>query len=255
MLVIRSAQLRALRRAAWGSFEDEMWAHLQEYFPVDCELMGEAQTRKVIRHGIERADAHGLTTKGQLCRYVDLSLSLGTGFDQDPQLPWAAEILTGGGGDAMDALHARALVHLEQVAGDSGERYRRAMARARRLTFERAADAVRAGPFEAAVRSWLGRLHPEKLATFDDEVLGGLLALGREDAARYGLTSDAATLVHLTLMFMLGGHVARDPQVPWVAEVLGDPVLADPEAKARALADRAMAHLDRAFVLLRAKGG
>jgi hypothetical protein len=123
------------------------------------------------------------------------------------------------------------------------------MARAQRLTFEQAVEAVAAAPFDAAARSWLGALHPEKIATFDAAVLGALLALGREDAARYGMTGDSATLVHLTLMFLLGAHMARDPQVPWAGAALGDAALADPAAKARALLNRATAHLDRSLAL------
>ena len=162
MLVIRSTQLTALRRVALKSFENEMWIRLQECFPIDSELMGEVQARKVIRHGIERADAHGLTTRGELCQYIDLSLSLGTDFDRDPQLPWATEILTKGADATMGALHARALVYLEQIAGKKGDRYQRAMVRVRQLTVERAAEAAAAAPFEAAARSWLGGLHPER---------------------------------------------------------------------------------------------
>ena len=41
MFVIRSEQMTAMRRLGWASFGEEMWDHLQEYFPIDSELMGE----------------------------------------------------------------------------------------------------------------------------------------------------------------------------------------------------------------------
>ncbi len=253
MLVIRSSQLAVLGRLGWKSFESEMWAHLREHFPIDCDLMGEVQAREVIRYGIERADAHGFTTRSQMRRYIDLSLSLGTDFDRDPQLPWAAQILAQGGDNTMDVLHARAITYLALVTGEDGGRYRRAMMRVRGLTFERAVEATSSGPLNVAVYQWLGHLYPEKLANLDDDALGAFFALGGEEAARHGLTSPAGVLILMTVLFMLGSHAARDPQIPWMGATLRDEEIADPDAKARALLDGAMSHLNRAVALLRAK--
>lgn len=260
MLVVRSSQLHALRHAAWKNFEDEMWDHWSAYFPVDCELMGERSARKAIRYGIERADAAGFTMKGEMCRYIDLSLSLGSDFDKDPLLPWAAEILAQTcpvevKAKRMDMLHDRAMSHLREVVGADGASYRRAMTRARRVTYEQAALAGGVRPFETAVRAWLGTLYPQKFEALREATWKAFFAFGCDDADKYGMTNEAATLLHFTVMFMLGSHYARDPQVAWASEVLRNTALVDPEAKARALVARVMMQLDKVFALLRAKGG
>jgi len=138
--IIRPEQMKALRRVRWIPFAEEMLVHLTKHFPIDCQLLGSRQIRRVIRHGIERADAHGFTAKGEICRYVDLSLALGSHFDRDPQLPWVAPLLriseAGNPKAAMGGLRGRAMEYLEQVSGRRGERYIRALLRARGLTFE-----------------------------------------------------------------------------------------------------------------------
>jgi hypothetical protein len=256
MLIIRREQMKALRRVRWIAFEEEMFVHLTKYFPIDCQLLGSRQIRKVIRHGIERADAHGFRAKGEICRYIDLSLALGSHFDRDPQLPWVAPLLrvreAGGPGLAMSRLHDRALEHLEQVSGRRGEHYIRALLRARSLTFEERTKVGAAG-FEPALKSLLAYLHPEKFQLASDDGMDALIALGRADAEARGLANAEALMLHLTWMFLLGSYYAEDPQFPWAAEVLGDPSLTDPGTKARSLFERARAHRERALALIREK--
>jgi hypothetical protein len=85
--------MEAFSEAALKDFEELMLPHLKKFFPDFCEAAGEAEVRKLIRHGVERAGSYQITAKRDVSRYIDLMASLGADFDKDQDLPWAGEIL------------------------------------------------------------------------------------------------------------------------------------------------------------------
>jgi hypothetical protein len=93
MLRIRSKQFAAFSHAEVEKFEEWMEVHLKKFFPEQCDSEGEEQLREKIRYGIKRAAVYGITTKRDVCKYIDLSMVLGPNFDVDGQVAWAAEIL------------------------------------------------------------------------------------------------------------------------------------------------------------------
>lgn len=94
MLLIRQAQMEALNKSAQMGFEDKMLAHLNRFFPDAFAAMGEPGALKMIRHGIRRAKHHGFNSERDVCKYIDVMVVFGRDFDQDANLPWAAEILS-----------------------------------------------------------------------------------------------------------------------------------------------------------------
>jgi hypothetical protein len=76
-----------------AALEEHLVALLRTIAPAHFEVAGEDRVRALVRDGVERARAHGLTTAAGLSIYVPLTFLLGTGFDKDLQFPWAAEAL------------------------------------------------------------------------------------------------------------------------------------------------------------------
>ena len=113
-LLIRQAQLNAFAQAERLKFEDWMVAHLTKFFPKQCESAGEAGLRDTIQYGIRRAAAHGITTRRDTCKYIDLMIVFGPDFDTDRRLGWAGKILRqrAGSGVKMPSLLAAAKRHL-----------------------------------------------------------------------------------------------------------------------------------------------
>ncbi|HSU14585.1 hypothetical protein [Longimicrobium sp.] len=108
--MIRNAQMDALAEAA---FEHYLVAHLRRHFAGPLEGCGEASLRALVRRALRRAAAYGVSSRAGLCRYVDLSVALGEGFEDGPEHAWAAEILAGPGtGDAR----------VEELAGEAVRR-------------------------------------------------------------------------------------------------------------------------------------
>jgi hypothetical protein len=93
MLVIRREQIKALSWKMRKAFEGRMVLHLKEFFPDQCEMLGEEDTRAAIRYGMGRAEGYGLETEGDIAKYLNLMFVFGRTFDTDPDLPWASEIL------------------------------------------------------------------------------------------------------------------------------------------------------------------
>lgn len=244
MLTIRKEQMAAIRRGRRDSFVEELRAHVERFFPGDARVLGEAQLRTVLELGLDRAALHGIRQKGQTAQYVSLMFMLGSFFDEDPQLPWAAAALgpeEAPAGPRLEALQQHVKAHLREVAGPKGDRYRRALARVRRTPFEAYfADGLR----DLTVRSIARRLYPEKLGRLGD--LRPLIALAEETAARHGLpVSGDGALCGPALMLLLGAHFDRDPIHPWAAEVLETDL--PPREKAEALHRQALGRIDLYF--------
>jgi hypothetical protein len=93
MFTIRKEQLRVLDLDRRRGFIAKMLAHVQEFFPRQCESLGEKQLHEWIEHGINRSSTYRIASERDVCKYVDLMMVFGKAFDQDSQLPWASEIL------------------------------------------------------------------------------------------------------------------------------------------------------------------
>src|SRR5262245_39325027 len=90
MLTIRHDQTNRLIES---SFVDRIAAHVDEYFPAQSQKLGPARLHDFIAQTLNNAYAWGIIDDGHLCQFVTLAVVFGPGFDNDPGVPWAAEIL------------------------------------------------------------------------------------------------------------------------------------------------------------------
>ncbi|MGZ5152836.1 MAG: hypothetical protein ACXWCS_09210 [Burkholderiales bacterium] len=95
MLMIRKAQIDALGATRHSGFEDEMVVHFQELYPEWSKALGGEKLRAFVRHGLNRAKAYGFSVELDLARYLHAMHALGERFDESPDYPWAAHLLTG----------------------------------------------------------------------------------------------------------------------------------------------------------------
>jgi len=93
MLKIRGEQLAALQASMEERFVARTQGHVREWFPAACMVLSSDELTARIRDGIARARGYGFTSEQDHCRFIDLSFVLGEHFDDDPALPWVAEIL------------------------------------------------------------------------------------------------------------------------------------------------------------------
>ncbi len=252
MLTIRPEQMEVFRKAALQKFEDELVGHLQGFAAKHSELLGDADLRRVIRLGMDRAARYGFTNRGPVRFYVELIFLLGSDFDTDPQLPWAGEVLNDPAiTDQMaraDQLHGRLTDYRAHVAGPDSAYARAALRRARLEPFEIAPAA--GGSFADEVVRRMTRTHPEKCAYMGEVVLRGLVPHGRALARKYAVSTDAGAALFVGLMFALGHGFATDPQHPWIEGTLTNAAVGDPNRRAERLHAKAMTYLDRVLSYL-----
>lgn len=205
-------------------FEARVLRHVRESFPKSFAELGEHRVLDLTRGAVVRAQAHGLTTERSVVMYLNLLFMLGSGFDDDPQLPWAAEILGDGGlaeAARSDAVYDRALDYFAQVVGPEGVNVAAAFGRAQNESLDGLPSAS-APEFYQHLLTRLKAIFPEKCDYVGELGLRRMIQRGIKQAAAYQITDRRGVAVYVGFMFMLGSGFDADPQLPWAAEVLHD---------------------------------
>jgi hypothetical protein len=256
MLVIRAEQMNAFATLAARAFEDRTYAHLLEYFPRHCELLGEEQMRRVIRHGLQRATKYNLTAECCVRSYIDLMCVLGGGFDSDVLLPWAQVVLrdqrTSDQITRGDRLHEEAWNYIDHIARDyrdaSGQpstaRFVGELRQLRHLSAQPVTASTLAAVLEA-VRSRFERVLPAKYAFVGETAVRQATSLGIESARAYGILSERGITSFVTMRFVLGAEFDSDPLLPWASRTLRDVTAGDPDQRADRLFAEGVRFLNR----------
>ena len=242
MLVIRKRQLDSLEDAAIRAFEDRTYAHLMNYFPGHCEIVGEEQMRRIIQHGWMKAKSYELTAECCVRSYIEFMCLLGSGFDTDPLLPWAAEILNekiaADQVERGDRLYDRAWEYIRNVVPDyrdaSGKpitaRFAEELRRLRRESDQPLA-ANELSRFHTQLVARLQQVFPAKCHCVGDDRLKSLAAKAIETAKRHGITGARGITLVTVFMFVLGSSFDNDLLLPWASATLSDSTLTEQKKK------------------------
>jgi hypothetical protein len=236
-VLIRAEQMEAFEHAAVRSFEDSVLKHLKNFAPDHFRILTEDEILQVIRHGMKRAELHGFTSRRSLRIYIELMLMLGSGFDADPQLPWAAELLNDktitGEVARIERLRDKAWEYFDQMLPDFGDvagdaRRKEFVEQIRQLRQEHHAVLPRSPSprFYARVSALLNQGLLEKRELLCEKLVRGLIDDGIHLARSYQVMSEQGALLFVTAMFIFGSGFDKDPQLPWAAKVLNDQLLA-----------------------------
>ncbi len=91
MLVIRNEQMDVL--SDLPALEAPIRSHLREFFPLEMAGKSDQFLNGFIRQGCAGARQYGIDDAPGICKFIDLMVELGTGFDQQPQFGWVRQIL------------------------------------------------------------------------------------------------------------------------------------------------------------------
>ena len=245
-LVIRDAQRKPLREAALRAYQSRMVEHLFGFSPQHCRGIGEAAVRKVVLVGMERATAYGFTQRGPVRFYLELMLLMGSGFDNDPQLPRAMADLLGGGGQSdqlqrADWLHGELIIHMRAVLGPGNSHARAAIERLRSLSSTEMA--LSEAHLEDELLRLFEQIYPQRCALTDGAALRALVAQARRLAAASRLDSRRGTALCALLMFELGHRCFEDPLYPWLSRSLEQGAGGDPVTRTEHLEGKAKTYL------------
>jgi hypothetical protein len=253
-MIIRSEQMRALEEASWRGFEDRMIERVRTYFPKPAEQLGEAQLRVLIRYAAKRAERHKLTHERSIALYLDMMFVLGSNFDEDSQIPWAAAILADHTlptqADRIDRLHKEGWEYglkIEvdfQSPAENRSRLIEAIGEARRKGIEdMSPQESKSTSNEIILR--LQTLFPAKCGIIGNDCVRGLVKNAFETASQYGIVNARGAWLFSALMFLLGTGFDSDPQFPWASQVLSEGFITDGAVRTNRLYDEARAALKR----------
>ena len=111
MLIIRNEQMEAFSKYELENFVNNMVAHVMTVWPEGYREMGELEVRESIYHAIDRAREAGIETEYDVERFIDLIYKFDWATDEEPDAPWALEILNNtelDGSTKMDRLWEQA---------------------------------------------------------------------------------------------------------------------------------------------------
>ncbi|MDE2275888.1 MAG: hypothetical protein KGK09_06290 [Burkholderiales bacterium] len=231
MLIIRQAQLDVLGEQRMREFEDRALAHLQRWMPRHSRLLGPAPMLRLVRRGLARARHHGLHAECTVLGYLDLMCLLGSGFDADPLLPWAAEILNEPRrADPVprgDRLYDAAWQYIDRIVPDYRDaggvpvtdRLVRLLRQVRALPREPLAEAELAD-FADTLAALLAGYFPAKLAVVGRPAARAALQAACRRARGHGLHGRRGAALVALLAFVLGDGFDDDPLLPWVPAIL-----------------------------------
>ena len=106
MLTIRPSQIAALDSDLFERFVSQMVVHAREFFPEQCECLGEG-LRDQVSTALRRALAYGFRRRSEACRFLNLWFRLGPEF---PEWPEVASILSQTGGETNSEKLTRILM-------------------------------------------------------------------------------------------------------------------------------------------------
>lgn len=93
MLTIRSSQQAALAAEKTALFEQTLLRHVENAYPAQFSIWGEARTAEFVSRNLRRAMGHGIDTTGAVVTFVELLLQFGEQFGESPDGERALEIL------------------------------------------------------------------------------------------------------------------------------------------------------------------
>ena len=229
-LIIRADQLKTLDEYSQRAFADELVNHLRVYAPKLAEVVGEAGTRQIVESEIGHAGTYGITNKGPVRFFLELTCSFGSGFDTDPQLLWASDTL----GDPSllndiarsDLLYDRMLNYVDSVCGPDQKYAIQALTRLLETDF--GASNLK-DVSEGRLTKQMASVYPEKFDFIGKAVASNLVQQAREEASQYGLPEREGTAALTALKFAMGHQVCHDPYYPWISSVLTDSRIVDGE--------------------------
>jgi hypothetical protein len=99
-------------------FEEKALAHLQQNLPEACAELGDAAVRKSIRLAIRKCTEYQFFTVSETLRYLNVMYWVGFEFDEDPQCPWAQEILNNEDLESEERLDALEQTALRELAAE-----------------------------------------------------------------------------------------------------------------------------------------
>ncbi len=235
MLLIRQQQMQALEEVASAQLEDDLMEHCLQFFPDHYRVLGKSTIGKVVSHAIQRSRSHGFYTEQGIFTYFTLMLMLGSNFDIDIQLPWAAETLAQhelGPRAQIARLSEQAATYCGLVGGPRNLSLLRGFLRLRRRLVNILEQSyLHPSDLESYLLAQCTQLFPSKVLVVGTHFVRLAIRCGCDAAFRYGMNTQRGLALLSLFSFVLGSAFDEDPQFDDRFAILRQRFYGSPDAK------------------------
>ncbi|MET0403994.1 MAG: hypothetical protein ABW123_16400 [Cystobacter sp.] len=216
-MLIQRTQLALFTQFFFQDYQQDLVRHFGEHYPQQTLLLGVPGLLQAIQNGCTQAERHGFETKRDLCLYTHLTFMLGIGFDSDPQLEWAQEILQDpllvDSRSRMHDLWEQAMIYMERVVGPKGIHPQHVLQTVQRRDMAR--DRVSQAQDEDVLLSFFQEVWPEKASYVGTTALRVLISQNRRAAAGHGIVDGPGREEFALHAFLFGHRFHVDPLYSW----------------------------------------
>jgi hypothetical protein len=229
MIVLRKSQMDILKAVPQKQFKNDMVEHLKLFDPILCRTAGPNAVAAFVDIAYEQALALGLSQKSAVTAYIEIAITLGCEFHQDPQYYWLHPFIKSLGKESQDEkirlLQFHVVRYLDEVHGAHGENALKALNKIEHITGAELGE-IAASYFSKAP-GWLESLQPGKCAFIGFDAISSLAAYAQGEAKQHNLEYPESVPVLLGLMFSFGSGILRDPLYSWIPETFSQPTIGE----------------------------
>ena len=249
MVIIRREQMALFDRLPRLLFEKRLIRHFFRFYERECKDLGVDQVHLVIKNGIEKAEKCGYSSQRDIGFFISLMFLFGSGFDNDPQLPWAKSGLldesVADTSDRIGRVWSSAMQYIDTVTGEKNEHLIMAMKKLNDYDFS-AIHQIPDIEFANHVCIQLDKLYSVKCEYHKKKVTQKLVLDGIATAKSFGFEDNESIIMFCILKLFIGWEFYRDPLYPWVSKILNDDSI-DPLEKSKKLQHSARQYLKKAL--------
>jgi hypothetical protein len=232
MLSITGKQFVSLRNQCEAQFEQALKAHAVKFAAKLCSVAGEESVIDLVRFSISDARQYDWSSRELVRFHLELSLTFGFGFVDDPQYRWVGELMR----DPLCSAPLKAQMiyketarYLDVVLGPKGEFVGHAFNRFKSLA---SLDCKFAVPSEYSDAIQLAEIiYPEKLLYLGTEAVSAVMRSAQRAANFCGFDRERGATLIFFAMLLFGAGVLTDPMYPWFNRVVRDEKIVNQEAR------------------------
>ena len=225
MIQFRKDQIDAFRSVADTDFERLLARRLIETFPRSKESHGEAAIAGLARLGLERARKLGLDREEDILRYLGVMLLVGSEFERDPQLRWAATALAvpaaAPAPQRVAVLWEQTRAYCNRVMGANQHHHAMAL----RSLEGKTVETLIAGASRSSndLLMLLTTMHPLKVQDVGASSIHDLTRFAVETCRTHEILDRESVALMTVLLFLFGAGMMSDPLTVWAQEALKEP--------------------------------
>lgn len=246
MLNISQHQFEALGDAGRASYLEELRERFVERSPRLAATMNEEQQKQAVAATAEAAASYGFTHRGPMRLYLDLCVSFGSGFVNDPAYHWAGQAIgdadTETQSECAEVLFESAVKVLDEVSGPD-DCYALAALQAIPAWAQQPHDIEESLLEEYAVMQ-MSALHPQKALYAGDDALRTLFWQAHDACLDLGVTTSRPIVLTTALKFAFGAGCLTDPFYGWIGATLAMEKVEDKAVRFERLERKALIWLD-----------